>query len=241
MPSAATPAAGPAARRRRTPARARRWPSSRSAVPAPICRPRAASPISSCSRSSASSSCSSPGRAGPSWRRLRGAKARSSPRVRSRWCRTWRAASSLSFLVREGAIVERGEVLVRIDDVRAASELRESRQRHLALARGALSRLRAEVDETTVAFAPEITGRGARRRAERACPVRRPPGCPAVGAGGPEAARRRSASRNWANSRPGLASWSARTRWRSKSWRSPSLSPPVGWCPRSSSCACSAR
>jgi membrane fusion protein, adhesin transport system len=57
--------------------------------------------------------------------------------------------------VREGAIVERGEVLVRIDNVRAASELRESRQRYLAL-RGALGRLRAEVDDAPVAFAPEV-------------------------------------------------------------------------------------
>ena len=57
--------------------------------------------------------------------------------------------------VREGAIVEPGEVLLRIDDVRAASELRESRQRYLAL-QGALSRLRAEVDDVPVAFAPEI-------------------------------------------------------------------------------------
>jgi adhesin transport system membrane fusion protein len=58
-------------------------------------------------------------------------------------------------LVREGAIVERGQVLVRIDDVRAASELRESRERHLALL-GALGRLRAEVGETDVTFAPEV-------------------------------------------------------------------------------------
>jgi membrane fusion protein, adhesin transport system len=58
-------------------------------------------------------------------------------------------------LVREGAIVERGQVLVRIDDVRAASSLRESRTRHLALL-GALGRLRAEVDETALAFPPEV-------------------------------------------------------------------------------------
>jgi adhesin transport system membrane fusion protein len=58
-------------------------------------------------------------------------------------------------LVREGAIVERGQVLVRIDNVRAASELRESRQRYLALL-GALGRLRAEVEETDLAFAPEV-------------------------------------------------------------------------------------
>jgi adhesin transport system membrane fusion protein len=57
--------------------------------------------------------------------------------------------------VREGAIVERGEVLVRIDDIRAASSLRESRARHLALL-GALSRLRAEVDETELVFPPEV-------------------------------------------------------------------------------------
>jgi adhesin transport system membrane fusion protein len=58
-------------------------------------------------------------------------------------------------LVREGAIVERGQVLVRIDDVRAASHLRESRTRHLALL-GALGRLQAEVEETALAFAPEV-------------------------------------------------------------------------------------
>jgi adhesin transport system membrane fusion protein len=57
--------------------------------------------------------------------------------------------------VREGAIVESGEVLVRIDDIRAASSLRESRARHLALL-GALSRLRAEVDETELVFPPEV-------------------------------------------------------------------------------------
>jgi adhesin transport system membrane fusion protein len=51
--------------------------------------------------------------------------------------------------------VERDQVLVRIDDVRAASELRESRQRHLALC-GALGRLRAEVGEADIALAPEI-------------------------------------------------------------------------------------
>ena len=67
-------------------------------------------------------------------------------------------------LVREGAIVEPGQILVRIDDVRAASSLRESRTRHLALL-GALGRLRAEVDETALAFPPEVAGRSARRRA----------------------------------------------------------------------------
>ena len=51
-------------------------PSSCSVAPAPICRSRAASPIFCCSRSSPSSPSSSPGRAGPSWRRLPGATAR---------------------------------------------------------------------------------------------------------------------------------------------------------------------
>jgi membrane fusion protein, adhesin transport system len=49
-----------------------------------------------------------------------------------------------ALLVREGEIVERGQVLLRIDNVRAASDFRESRKRYLALA-GALARLRAEV------------------------------------------------------------------------------------------------
>ena len=58
-------------------------------------------------------------------------------------------------LVREGAIVERGQVLVRIDNVGAASELRESRQRYLALL-GALGRLRAEVDDVRRRVRPEV-------------------------------------------------------------------------------------
>jgi len=57
--------------------------------------------------------------------------------------------------VREGAVVEEGHVLLRIDNVRAASDLRESRQRYLALL-GALGRLRAEVDGTPIALAPEV-------------------------------------------------------------------------------------
>lgn len=58
-------------------------------------------------------------------------------------------------LVREGAIVEAGQVLLRIADVRAASNLRESRTRYLALL-GALGRLRAEVEETGIGFVPEV-------------------------------------------------------------------------------------
>lgn len=57
--------------------------------------------------------------------------------------------------VHEGAIVDRGQVLLRIENVRAASDLREHRQRHLALL-GALARLRAEVDEKAIAFPPEV-------------------------------------------------------------------------------------
>lgn len=58
-------------------------------------------------------------------------------------------------LVREGEIVEAGQVLLQIDNVRAASDLRENRKRYLALL-GALARLHAEVDETAIAFAPQV-------------------------------------------------------------------------------------
>jgi adhesin transport system membrane fusion protein len=58
-------------------------------------------------------------------------------------------------LVRDGQIVDRGQILLQIDNIRAASDLRENRKRHLALV-GALARLRAEVGATGIAFAPEI-------------------------------------------------------------------------------------
>jgi adhesin transport system membrane fusion protein len=68
--------------------------------------------------------------------------------------------------MREGDIVERGEVLLQIDNVRAASDLRENRKRHLALL-GALGRLRAEVAATDLDFAPEVlTDAGEVARAE---------------------------------------------------------------------------
>ncbi|HSA80779.1 MAG TPA: HlyD family type I secretion periplasmic adaptor subunit, partial [Geminicoccaceae bacterium] len=57
--------------------------------------------------------------------------------------------------VREGEIVDPGQVLLRIENVRAASDLRENRERHLALL-GALARLRAEVEGTAVSFPPEV-------------------------------------------------------------------------------------
>jgi adhesin transport system membrane fusion protein len=58
-------------------------------------------------------------------------------------------------LLREGEIVDQGQALLRIDNIRAASDLRENRTRYLALL-GALARLRAEVDETDVVFAPLV-------------------------------------------------------------------------------------
>ncbi len=57
--------------------------------------------------------------------------------------------------VHEGDVVEPGEVLLRIDNVRAASDLRENRKRYLALL-GALARLRAEVDQAPIAFPAEV-------------------------------------------------------------------------------------
>ena len=55
----------------------------------------------------------------------------------------------------EGDVVEPGQVLLRIDNVRAASELRENRQRYLALL-GALARLHAEVEDTAISFPPAV-------------------------------------------------------------------------------------
>ncbi len=54
-------------------------------------------------------------------------------------------------LVREGAIVTAGQTLLRIDNVGAASDLKESRQRELALS-AALARLRAEVGGAEIAL-----------------------------------------------------------------------------------------
>ena len=60
-----------------------------------------------------------------------------------------------AILVREGEIVDKGQALLQIDNIEAASDLRENRTRYLALL-GALARLRAEVDETDVVFAPLV-------------------------------------------------------------------------------------
>ena len=73
-----------------------------------------------------------------------------------------------AILVREGDIVEQGQVLLRIDNVRAASDLRENRKRHLALL-GALARLRAEVEDSELDFAPQVLAEAADvARSERA-------------------------------------------------------------------------
>ena len=54
-------------------------------------------------------------------------------------------------LVREGAIVERGDVLVRIDNATAESNLREERRRYLNLL-ATVARLEAEIAVTEIAF-----------------------------------------------------------------------------------------
>ena len=107
-----------------------------------------------------------------------------------------------AILVREGEVVDEGQVVMRIDNVRAASDYREKRARYLALL-AAAARLRAEVDEAAPRFAPEVLAEApalaenelalfrsrqaqARRRARASC-----------------AGRRSSASRSWPSSRPG--------------------------------------
>lgn len=58
-------------------------------------------------------------------------------------------------LVREGEIVEPGHVLMRIDNIRAASDFRERRSRYLAVD-AALARLEAEVAGTEPSFPEEL-------------------------------------------------------------------------------------
>ncbi|MEM7042301.1 MAG: HlyD family type I secretion periplasmic adaptor subunit [Pseudomonadota bacterium] len=57
--------------------------------------------------------------------------------------------------VREAHIVEAGDILLRIENVKAASELRGGRQRYLALL-GSIARLQAEIEERGIDFPPEI-------------------------------------------------------------------------------------
>jgi len=71
-------------------------------------------------------------------------------------------------MVREGEIVEQGQVLMRIDNVRAASDYREQRARYLALLAG-IARLEAEVGETAIEFPDEVlTEAPSRARSETA-------------------------------------------------------------------------
>jgi adhesin transport system membrane fusion protein len=58
-------------------------------------------------------------------------------------------------MVREAQIVEAGDILLRIDNVKAASDLRGARQRYLALL-GAVARLQAEIEERGIDFPPEV-------------------------------------------------------------------------------------
>lgn len=58
-------------------------------------------------------------------------------------------------LVREGEIVEPGQVLVRIDDPQAASDYREKRARWLAVV-AAIARLKAEIEGGEPVFPPEV-------------------------------------------------------------------------------------
>jgi adhesin transport system membrane fusion protein len=60
-----------------------------------------------------------------------------------------------AILVREGEVVDSGQVVMRIDNIRAASDYREKRARYLALL-AASARLVAEVEEGAVEFAPEV-------------------------------------------------------------------------------------
>ena len=60
-----------------------------------------------------------------------------------------------AILVREGEVVEVDQVVMRIDNIRAASDYREKRARYLALL-AASARLVAEVEESSLDFAPEV-------------------------------------------------------------------------------------
>lgn len=58
-------------------------------------------------------------------------------------------------LVSEGDTVEEGQVLMRIDNIRAASDYREKRARYLGVL-AAIARLEAEIGETAIEFPPEV-------------------------------------------------------------------------------------
>jgi adhesin transport system membrane fusion protein len=57
--------------------------------------------------------------------------------------------------VREGQIVEQGQVLLRIDNIRAESDYREKRARYLALL-AAIARLQAEIGDAKLVFPEEV-------------------------------------------------------------------------------------
>ncbi len=58
-------------------------------------------------------------------------------------------------LTAEGDTVEKGQVLMRIDNVRAASDYREKKSRYLAVL-AAIARLEAEIRETAIQFPEEV-------------------------------------------------------------------------------------
>ena len=58
-------------------------------------------------------------------------------------------------LVREGDVVEKGQVLLRIDDSRSGPIFQEAREKWLALSAQA-ARLRAEASDTPIEFTPEV-------------------------------------------------------------------------------------
>ena len=58
-------------------------------------------------------------------------------------------------MVSEGQIVDTGEVLMRIDNVRAASDYREQKARYLSLV-ASVARLEAEINETQINFPQEV-------------------------------------------------------------------------------------
>ncbi len=60
-------------------------------------------------------------------------------------------------MVREGSLVEKDQVLLRIDDARSGAVFREAQEKYLALLAMA-SRLRAEAYGTPLAFPPELQG-----------------------------------------------------------------------------------
>lgn len=61
--------------------------------------------------------------------------------------------------VREGQVVEEGQTLLRIDNVRAESDYKEKRARYLALL-AAIARLHAEIEDSKLVFPAEVLAEG---------------------------------------------------------------------------------